>query len=409
MQLQIDNEYDRLEAVMVNRPGAEIERLTHENMRRFLFEDVPYLRRLQDEHDAFVAAMKDHGVGVYYMREMLGETLADETVRTALLTQVCDTAGVPAIRDDLIGLKHWSLPELLVLLFAGITSEEFHERTGKRVGTEGDDPVFLLPPVPNAYFSRDPAVVVRDTAISSKMHYRERIRETLLVRAVLEHHPEFSQNTICYGGSSEPTEDRPYTIEGGDVIILSEDAVLVGASERTRGETIEVLAQNCFRHGRIKRVYELAIPAERSFMHLDTVFTVVDRGMVLWFSQVMANIHSIHRYEQDENGDGTSARRIAETRSFPDILRDEFATELTIIDTAGGHKHYASREQRSDATNALAIAPRLAITYDRNERTVAALEDHGVTCIGIDDSELVRGLGGPRCMTMPLRRAPAKA
>jgi len=409
MQLQIDNEYDPLEAVMVNRPGAEIERLTHENMRRFLFEDVPFLRRLQEEHDAFVAAMEDHGVGVIHMRKLLREAITNEAVRTELFTQVCDTAGVPAIRDDLIALKHWSLDELLVVLFAGITAEEFGQRTGKRVGAEGAEPVFLLPPVPNAYFSRDPAVVVRDTVVSSKMHYRERIRETLLVRTVLEHHPEFSAHTVCYGGSHEPAEDRPFTIEGGDVIILSKDAVLVGASERTRSETIEVLARNCFCTGRMQRVYELCIPAERSFMHLDTVFTVVDRGMVLWFSQVMENIQSIHRYEPDESGDGTHARRIAETRSLPDILRDEFGTELTIIDTAGGHKHYASREQRSDATNALAIAPRVAVTYDRNERTVAALQDHGVTCIGIDDSELVRGLGGPRCMTMPLRRVPAGA
>ncbi len=408
MQLQIDNEYDPLKSVLVNRPGAEIERLTHENMRRFLFEDVPYLRRLQDEHDAFVAAMKDHGVGVYLLRDMLREVLADEAARAELLIQVCDTAGVPAVRDELTSLDHWSLDELPGVLFAGMTAEEFRERTGKRVGTESDEPVFLLPPIPNAYFSRDPAVVVHDAVISCKMHYRERIRETLLVRAVLEHHPEFSQNTICYGGSSDPTEDRPFTIEGGDVIILSKEALLVGASERTRSETIEQLAANCFRRGRVKRVYELSIPAERSFMHLDTVFTVIDRGMVLWFSQVMEHIQCIHRYEPDESGDGTGARRISEARSFADILRDEFATELTIIDTAGGHKHYASREQRSDATNALAIAPRVAVTYDRNERTVAALEDHGVTCIGIDDSELVRGLGGPRCMTMPLQRGAAQ-
>lgn len=407
MQLQIDNEYDQLQAVMVNRPDSEIERLTHENMRRFLFEDVPYLRRLQDEHDAFVEAMTDHGVGVYAMRDLLGEILADESARTSLLHQVCDTAGVPAIHDDLMAMKHWSLEELIGVLVGGLTSDEFHARTGRRLDTRSGQPVFLLPPVPNAYFSRDPAVVVRDMILSSKMHYAERIRETLLVRAVLEHHPEFSHASVCFGGSNEPTEDRPFTIEGGDVIILSKDAILVGASERTRSEAIAVLARNCFRLGRLKRVYELSIPPERSFMHLDTVFTVIDRGMVLWFSQVMENIQQIHRYEPGEQGADIIARRMAETRTFPDILRDEFETGVTIIDTAGGHKHYASREQRSDATNALAIAPRVAVTYDRNERTMAALEDHGVTCIGIDDSELVRGLGGPRCMTMPLRRRQA--
>jgi len=409
MQIQIDNEYDKLEAVLVNRPGHEIERLTHENMRRFLFEDVPYLRRLQDEHDAFVEAMRAHDVTVYYLRDLLTEVLAKEPVRAELMERVCRAAGVPAIFEDLTGLKHWSLDETVDVLFAGITGAEFHERSGRRIATDSDEPNFLLPPIPNAYFSRDPAVVVRDAVISSKMHYRERVRETLLVRAVLENHHEFMENAITYGGTSEPTEDRPYTIEGGDVIILSKDAVLIGASERTRSETIELLADKCFRFGRVQRVYEIAIPAERSFMHLDTVFTVVDRGMVLWFAEVMENIARMHRYEPVETDDGIAAKRVTEERSFLDILAEEFDKEVTIIDTAGGHKHYASREQRSDATNALALAPRLAVTYDRNERTMAALEDHGVTCVGIDDSELVRGLGGPRCMTMPLRRVAPKS
>jgi arginine deiminase len=253
---------------------------------------------------------------------------------------------------------------------------------------------------------RDPAVVVRDAAVSCKMHYRERVRESVLVRAVLENHPEFRDNAITYGGSAEPTEDRPHTIEGGDVIILSPDAVLVGASERTRSETIELLADKCFRVGHVRRVYEVPIPAERSFMHLDTVFTVIDRGMVLWYAPVMERIPYIHRYERVDESGGKTVRRFPEDRSLPDILRAEFESDLTIIDTAGGHSHFGKREQRNDATNALAIAPRVAITYERNERTIRALEDHGVTCIGIDDSELVRGLGGPRCMTMPLRREP---
>ncbi len=406
MQLQIDNEYDKLEAVLVNRPGLEIERLTHENMRRFLFEDVPYLRRLQDEHDAFAAAMRDHGVNVFYLRDLLGNVLTKDAVRVDLMERVCRAAGVPAISEELADLKHWPLTELIDMLFAGVTAEEYRERTGRRIATATGEPQFLLPPIPNAYFSRDPAVVVRDAVISCKMHYRERVRETLLVRAVLENHSEFMENAITYGGTSNPTEDRPYTIEGGDVIMLSKDAVLIGASERTRSETIELLADKCFRYGHVQRVYEIAIPAERSFMHLDTVFTVIDRGTVLWFAQVMEHVAHVHRYEPVETDDGVAAHRVSETRSFPDILRDEFGTDLTIIDTAGGHKHYAAREQRSDAANALALAPRVVVTYDRNERTMAVLEDHGITCIGIDDSELVRGLGGPRCMTMPLRRAP---
>ena len=404
MRLRIDNEYDKLEAVLVHRPGNEIDRLTHEIKQRFLFEDVPYLRRMQDEHDAFVGTMRGQGVQVHYLKDLLAEVLRDESDRRELMAEVCRAEGVAAMTDDLAGLRYWNEQEALDLLFAGLTIGEYQDATGKRMAAGSNGDHFLLPPIPNAYFSRDPAVIVRDAAISSKMHFAERVRETLLTRAVLEHHPEFRDNVMTYGGTDEPTEDRPYTIEGGDVIILSPDAVIVGDSERTRSETIEMLAAKCFQYGHVKRVYEIPIPSNRAFMHLDTVFTILDRGVVVWYSEVMSVIKWIHRYEPRGEDDPTAVR-VSEERSFPDILRDEFEMDVTIIETAGGSKPHDAREQRADGTNVLALAPRLAVTYKRNERTNAALESHGIICLGIDDAELVRGLGGPRCMTMPLRRS----
>ena len=403
MRLQIDNEYDRLEAVLVHRPGREIERLTHENMGQFLFEDTPYLRRMQDEHDAFVQVMRDHGISVVYLENLLLEVIADDAPRDRLVRSVCKTDGVPALADDLINRSRFSDADLVDVLIAGLTVAEHRRVMGDGGGATGADDDFLLPPIPNMYFTRDPAVVVRDTAISSKMHYPQRIRESVLVRAILEDHPEFRDNVITYGGTDEPLEDRPFTIEGGDVVILSPEAVLIGASERTRSETIEKLATKCFREGGVRRVYEIPIPTERSFMHLDTVFTVLDRGVVLWYPPVMTDLKYIRRYEPA--GDDTVARRMVEDRSFLDVLRAEFDCDVTVIDTAGGEGHFAMREQRADGTNAFAIAPRVVIAYERNERTIAALEAQGVTCLCIDDSELVRGMGGPRCMTMPLRRA----
>lgn len=408
VRLQIDNEYDPLEAVLVHRPGAEIERLNHENMKRFLFEDVPYLRRLQEEHDAFVEVMRLQGIEVVYLERLLEELMGDEPTRARLVGDICRGEGVPAIADELTSLKHWDAPGLTELLFAGLPSEVYHAATGRRAATArrvSDD--FLLPPIPNAYFSRDPAVVVRDTAICSKMHYPARVRESLLVRAVLEHHAEFCGNTITYGGTAEPMEDRPYTIEGGDVIMLSPEAVLVGDSERTRSETIQILAGKCFRHGKIRRVYEVPIPTERTFMHLDTVFTIVDRGLTVWFSDVVSRITYIHRYEPSDDPSHHGARRVPEERTLTDILADEFDCAVEVVDTAGGDRHFAAREQRTDGANVLAIAPRKVITYDRNERTRQALEKAGVECLEIASSELVRGLGGPRCMTMPLRRQQA--
>ncbi len=405
MRLQIDNEYDKLEAVMVHRPGGEIDRLTHDCMRQFLFEDIPFLRRLQDEHDAFVAAMRGRGVDVVYLEHFLLDICRDDASRSSLIDQVCTAEAVPAIADDLKDAGKFSPEALVEMMFAGMTAAEFYSATGQRSAVNVDDAHFLLPPIPNSYFSRDPAVVVRGSVVSSKMHFQERVRETILVRAVLEHHKDFRDDVIAFGSSNAPREDRPFTIEGGDILILSDESILVGASERTRGETIELLASKLFQDGSIKRVYEIPIPAERAFMHLDTVFTILDRGTVLWFPEVMRGLSGVMRYEADGASDNVTAKRIADDRLFENILSDEFGTKLTAIDTGGGSKHFAPREQRMDGTNALAIAPRVAITYERNERTIAAMEEAGVECIRIEGSELVRGLGGPRCMTMPLRRS----
>ena len=386
----------------MHRPGAEIERLTFDNMRTFLFEDTPYLRRMREEHDAFTARMRERGVEVVYVEDMLADILRNAAVRRRLVNEVCIGSTVPGLADELNDTKHWSTEALTEVMFAGLSIAEFQEITGQPATQSGGDDDLLLPPIPNAYFSRDPAVVVRNTAISCKMHYEPRIRETQIVRAVLENHPEFAGNGIVYGGTKDPSEDRPLTIEGGDVIILSPNAVLIGESERTRHETIVKLAEKCSRAGTVQRIYEVPIPAARSYMHLDTVFTVLDRGVVLWFAPVMAKLKQLKRHECDGSG---GVRCVVEDRPFSDVLKAEFDCDLTIIETAGGSKHHGSREQRMDGTNAFAIGPRVAVMYERNERTAKALRAKGVEVLTIVGSELVRGLGGPRCMTMPLRRA----
>lgn len=404
MQLHIGNEYDGLEAVLVHRPGPEIDRLTHENMREFLFEDIPYLRRMQEEHDAFVDQMRAAGIQVIHLERLILDLLQnDPTVRRQLVQSVCAAAQAPALAADLLDEGKVSTEQLLQTLFGGLTYLEWSELSGRSVS--GLEPrAFVLPPIPNAYFARDPAVVVRHSVISCKMHHLQRARETRLVRAVFEHHAEFAGHALAYGGSEFPTEDRPFTIEGGDVIILNAEAILIGASERTRSATIEVLAQKAFDVAGIARVYEIPIPTERLFMHLDTVFTIVDRGTVVWFPGVMENLRHILHYECGPAG---GVVRKPEERTLRQILSDEFGRAVEVIQTGGGDLHYASREQRTDGTNIFAIAPRKVISYDRNERTIAALERAEVECLQISGSELVRGLGGPRCMTMPLRRRPA--
>lgn len=405
MQLQVSNEYDPLEVVLVHRPGDEIDRLTHENMRSFLFEDIPYLARMQDEHDEFVDEMRDRGVRVLRLADLLRELLdRSPEARTKLVTQVCTTENATGIQDDLLDTSRVPSERLLHFLFAGITHGEYHALTGRAAPSGALARQFILRPVPNAYFSRDPAVVIGRAAISCKMHFVERVRETIVTRAVLEHHPEFAGHRIAYGGSDSPRDDRPFTIEGGDVIVLNEEAVLVGISERTRLETIEILARRIFEIGKTTRLYGVPIPSERTFMHLDTVFTIVNRGMVVWFPEVMENIKYLQFCRQSPAG---GLERTVLERSLADVLTDEFGVPLIVIRTAGGDEHYAAREQRTEGTNILAVAPGVACTYERNARTIAAMERAGVEVVRIAGSELVRGLGGPRCMTMPLRRAAA--
>lgn len=400
--LDIRNEYDPLEAVLVHRPGDEIDRLTHDNMRQFLFEDIPFLRRMQREHDAFTEVMRKRAIAVCYLEDFLKDLLTNHPdAKSAIIRQVCEAERVPAVVDDLLDARLFPDDVLLRLLFAGITDKEFAHVTGRRAPAPSSRHQFILPPIPNAYFSRDPAVVVGKSAISCKMHYLERVRETILTRAVLEFHPDFAGSWISFGGSSTPSEDRPYTIEGGDVLVLNDEAVLVGVSERTRSETIEMLAKKTFVVGQVKRFYEIPIPTERTFMHLDTVFTIVDRGMVVWYPGVMENIKYIHHYAA--GADGRPVRK-PEDRDLLGILNDEFGCQTQIVRTGGGDEHYASREQRTDGTNVLAIAPRVACTYERNVRTIEAMEKAGIEVVAVEGSELVRGLGGPRCMTMPLRR-----
>jgi arginine deiminase len=405
MQFRIENEFAPLEAVLVHRPGQEIDRLNYHNMKRFLFEDIPYLKRMQDEHDEFVGQLRAHGVGVVYLEEKLNDLLdSGDALRERILNLVCQAEGSAEVAQQLLA-KQLPTAELADILFAGLTHREYKSLCGQPIGPDDDIEDFILTPIPNAYFSRDPAVVVKHTCISCKMHYFERVRETILTRAILELHPEFGQPEIVFGGSQVADEDRPFTVEGGDVTVLSPEALMIGVSERTTWQAVEKIATNAFGREHMKRMYEVQIPTHRDFMHLDTIFTVVDRGTIVWYPQVMENITRIERYEPDEKDGHIIAKRVPENRSLDEILRDEFGTELTIIPTAGGDAHYAPREQRTDGTNVLAIAPRKVVMYERNFKTKEELDKHGIETVVIQGSELVRGLGGPRCMSMPLRRA----
>ena len=363
-------------------------------------EDIPFLQQMQNEHAAFRITMQESGVEVLLLADLVRDVVKTETGRARLISEACELNHNQALIQPI--LEHFSEDEISSIVFRGLTDKEFAVKT--RESTEDlnvHHDRFLIDPSPNSYFTRDPAMVFRDEVISCNAHYPARIRETWVTHTMLELHPAFADIKFIFGVSDK--EARPYTIEGGDIIVINEDAVAVGRSERTRSETIALLAANLFREGKAKRVYEVEIPPERVYMHLDTVFTIVGPQSVVFFPPEIEHSPSVRCYEVSED---SKPKVIREKRTLLDILKDELGSPLNIIRTANGDARYAAREQRSAGSNMLALAPNRVISYERNIHTNKALRDAGIEVLEIPGSELVRGLGGPRCMSMPLCRNP---
>ncbi|HRI32948.1 MAG TPA: arginine deiminase family protein [Saprospiraceae bacterium] len=409
----INSEYGKLSTVILHEPGLEIDRLTPDNKDGLLFEDVPFLKKMKEEHRAFAKLLRDNGIEVLLLGDLLSELISiSENSRNRIVFQTC--ANQPSLSNILF--DNFDNFQITELLFKGLTVRELRDISGIDFSSINSDvDRFLLNPIPNAYFTRDPAAIVKDSIVSCKMHFDARVRETIIFREIFKHHPLFSNKSmndgleenesyIIYGGENKQDEDRPYAIEGGDIIVLNEKSIAIGCSQRTRSDSIVKLASNLFKEGKIQRVYQINIPAERAYMHLDTVFTVVDKGIVVAYPNVMNDVREIIRYEPISLHGNIVAMPIEENRNFNTILKSEFGGVLEVINTGNNNSMYASREQLADGTNVFAISPSTVITYDRNIHTNEALEKCGVKVLCIEGSELVRGLGGPRCMTMPIVR-----
>lgn len=392
-----------LRKVMLHRPGRELENLMPEYLERLLFDDIPYLKLAQEEHDKFADTLRQCGVEVLYLTDLTAEAVIDDDVRRQFIQDYLNEAEIKSRRMHDILTEYFSaLPvkQMVEQMEAGVRKSELQQFEKTRLSDltafgEEDYP-FLVDPMPNLYFTRDPFAVVGGGVAIHKMHTKTRNRETLFGKYIFEHHPRYKTVPKWY--------DRAETssLEGGDILVLSPEVLAIGISERTEEDSIDKFAQTVLSNSpTFKKVLAINIPKTRALMHLDTVFTMVDKGL---FTVHPAILRHLDVYVL-ELGRGGKIQIREEQGRLSDILRRHLhLDEVTLIPCGGGNPIDAAREQWSDASNTLAIGPGEVVVYSRNYVTNRLLEEHGVTIHCIPSSELSRGRGGPRCMSMPFVR-----
>ena len=400
--IQVRSEIGPLRRVLLHRPGQELENLMPDTIQRLLFDDIPYLKLAQEEHDQFCQVLRDCGAEVVYLEDLAAESLTDEAVKRQFILDYIRQAGIHGekrtgmIADYFAGM---SSKNMVLKMMAGIRKSEVRDYGRKNLTDYLDDYYpFVIDPMPNLYFTRDPFACIGDGVTIHRMFSHTRRRETLFARYIFQHHPEYSRIPLLYS----PDEEHP--IEGGDILVLSPQVIAVGISQRTHPVAIELLAKRLLQEAAgFRQVLAIDIPKARSFMHLDTVFTMVDTDKFT----VHPNISRELRLFVLERGEHGRLAISEEHGTLEELLREHLDLDkVTLIPCGGGSPIDAAREQWHDGSNTFAVAPGKVIAYNRNHTTNRVLEDHGVQVLTIPSSELARGRGGPRCMTMPLRRDP---
>ncbi|MDR2168378.1 MAG: arginine deiminase [Clostridiales bacterium] len=403
--IQVKSEIGQLRQVLVHRPGAELSGVIPDARADLLFDDTPHLAMAQKEHDAFVEVLREQGVTVFYTADLAARALESRgDVKAKFVSELIDESGV------FVGRYKEALSEY----FMGLGEDELIEKAACGVSLtdvgfglfgaglsrlKSPESQFITRPMPNLYFARDPMATIGNGVAISHMRYPARNRETIFTKFIFEHHPDFKGKTKFYY-----KKHWPFSLEGGDILNLSANVVAVGISQRTYPAAIDALAQVIFSdaEAEINTILAFEIPKQHNCMHLDTIFTNVDHGKFLIYENIMLNLPSAYVLRRREAGEFS-----VEVSPLPlaQLLAKELELDnVKLIPCGGNAAATAAREQWNAAANTLAIAPGVVICYNRNDITNKILRENGVEVLEIPSSELSRGRGGPRCMSMPLIR-----
>ena len=401
--INVKNEIGKLRKVLIHRPGEELLNMTPGKLGDLLFDDIPYLERAREEHDAFANVLKEQGAEVVYLEELMAELLEKKPeTKEIFINQFLKDSG---INSDyyLDALKEYfnsfdDMKSLVDKTMAGVNYNELDIRKSKFIQaySKGHSDMLLLP-MPNLYFQRDPFSSVGNGVAINKMYSFIRQRETIYAHMIFNYSDEYKEVAKLYDRNLD------FSIEGGDILNINKNILAVGISQRTQPEAIEQLAKNIFFHSdsEIDMVVAIDIPKIRAFMHLDTVFTQIDYDKFTVHPGILKTLRVFELHKGDSKG----KIKVNETHgSLAEILSKYLDRKVDLIYCGGGDKMTSEREQWNDGSNTLCISPGNVIVYERNIITNQLLKDKGINIFEIRDSEISRGRGGPRCMSMPLLR-----